>query len=231
LPAPPRQKIIHRLPQVPAAPADVTIERWLGYQEQTRQVKFIPGKKLSPLSAPRNVIVKWESPSVQVKQQLNFTGVMVADPDHYRARFGSNLVSKTQLPPIVSQFIQNVPAGEVLGANQIYRKPRLVGDVNALALLNSSRVEKRYSASPLSESVDFSLVQAPAIINERLLINESNGYNINNEQAISMISNDQYELSDAVNYVDPSIVSNFAFEEQNNGFTSQSDELISSTEF
>ena len=124
-----------------------------------------------------------------------------------------------------------MPAGEVLGANQIYRKPRLVGDVNALALLNSSRVEKRYSASPLSESVDFSLVQAPAIINERLLINESNGYNINNEQALSMISNDQYELSDAVNYVDPSIVSNFAFEEQNNGFTSQSDELISSTEF
>ena len=225
MPPPPRQKIIHRLPQVPAPPAEITIERWLGYQEQTRQVKFIPGKKLSPMPAPRNVKIIWEAPSVQIKQQLNFAGVMIADPDQYRARYGSNLVSKHQLPPIVSQFVRNIPSGEVLAANQIYRRPRLVGDVSALALLNTSRVEKRYSTTPLSEQ--FSFVQTPSIINI------SNGFNNNNEQASSTVSNDhQFEniISDVTNYEDPSLVSNFAFEEHNNGFINHSDEIINSVD-
>jgi hypothetical protein len=224
LPAPPRQKIIHRLPQVPAPPAEITIERWLGYQDQTRQVRFIPGKKLSPLPAPRNLKVIWDAPSVQIKQQLNFTGIMIADPDQYRARYGANLVSKHQLPPVVSQFIRNIPSGEVLAANQINRKPRLVGDVNALALLNNSRAERRYSASPATDQ--YLNVQMPS------LINMSNGFESNNDQAISVISNDnQFDniVSDVTNYVDPS--SNFSFEEHNNGFLSHSDEIMNSVDF
>lgn len=153
IPAPPRQKIVEKLAATPAGPPNILIERWLGYPEQTRNVRFIPGKKLAPLAPRRNILIKWESPQVQVRQKLDVVGVTVVDPEQYRARHGASLVSQGQLPPIVSRFANQIPAGEVLGANQIHRKPRLVGDVNALALLNSSRLSNRISSSSLSSPI------------------------------------------------------------------------------
>ena len=97
-------------------------------------------------------------------------------------------------------------------------------NTTALALLNNSRAERRYSASPVTDQ--FSHVQMPS------LITMSNGFDSNNDQEISVISNDnQFDniVSDVTNYVDPS--SNFSFEEHNNGFLSHSDEIMNSVDF
>lgn len=203
LPPPPRQKIIEKLPFIPAPPPPLVIERWLGYPEQTRQVKFIPGKKLLPLAAPKNVIIKWDTPAREIKQKLHFTGVCIADPDQYRAKYGSNLYPTNKLPNIVSRFLKNVPVGEVLGANQVYSKPRLVGDVGALSFLNSSRIERRISSVTAPTYHSHSIVQDYSIEGSNI---------VNSETVVSAMS----EVSGTENLEDIISESNFNFDDQVN---------------
>ena len=44
-PLPPRRVVIERLPPMPPKPVDFIIERWLPYEEQERQIKFIKSEK------------------------------------------------------------------------------------------------------------------------------------------------------------------------------------------
>lgn len=46
MPPPPRRVIIERLPQLPAKPQGIIIERWLPYEQQTRNIKFIRAEKV-----------------------------------------------------------------------------------------------------------------------------------------------------------------------------------------
>ena len=199
MPAPPRQRIIERMAAAPAPPPSLLIERWLGYPEQTRRVKFVPGRKLAPLPAPKNIIVKWDAPAVQVRQQLNFAGVSVADPEQYRAKYGASLLMHRQLPPIVSQFAKNVPAGEVLGVNQVWRKPRLVGDLSALRLVNGG-VSRQ--------------VERPALVVQSSPPSETVGY----DYSSGAEEIEQYEHHADASYVDAAEEANFQFEEQMGSF-------------
>ena len=237
LPAPPRQRIVEKLPQIPAPPPPVLIERWLGYPEQTRQVRFIPGRKLAPLAAPKNLLIKWDSPSVQVRHQLNYTGVTIADPDQYRAKHGSNLVPSHMLPPIANEFVKNVPAGEVLGVHSSTRKPRLVGDVRALSLLNATKYHgnntKTHSNSYFQNqsgyaTASLSLPQQP--ISEPIISDLSASEYVEEANVLAETSGAAYTTT---SHTEGAVAaeSNFMFEEQNNPFFQQVEEAVSSDEF
>ena len=135
VPPPPRKVIVERLPQIPAKPQDIIIERWLAYQRRTRNVHFQPAPALIPAPAPKNVLIQWDSPDVDVRQQFNFLGVQQADPAAYVATHGASLADASQLPREVAHFA--TPAGETLAVNSNSDElPALVGDVKALSLIN-----------------------------------------------------------------------------------------------
>ena len=59
LPPPPRKVVIERLPQLPAKPPNVLIERWLPYKQAKRRVIYRPvDESRQPVFVkPKNVIV------------------------------------------------------------------------------------------------------------------------------------------------------------------------------
>jgi hypothetical protein len=135
IPPPPRKVIVERLPQIPPKPQDIIVERWLGYQRRVRKVNFVPAPALIPLPAPKNVLIQWDSPDVDVRQAFHFLGVQVADPVAYAATFGATLADASQLPREVAQF--PTPAGETLAVNSNSDMiPALVGAVPTLRLIN-----------------------------------------------------------------------------------------------
>ena len=135
IPPPPRKVIVERLPQMPAKPQDIIIERWLGYQRRTRNVNFHPAAPIVPAPAPKNVIIQWDAPEVDIRQEFKFLGVQQADPRSYLAQFGASLVDASRLPREVAQF--QTPAGEILAANSDSNAlPILRGAVAALRQIN-----------------------------------------------------------------------------------------------
>jgi hypothetical protein len=135
IPPPPRKVIVERLPQMPAKPQDIIVERWLGYQRRTRNVNFRPAPALIPAPAPKNVLIQWDSPDVDVRQAFHFLGVQTVCPVAYAAQHGASLADASQLPREVAQFA--TPAGETLAVNSNSDMiPALTGAVASLRLIN-----------------------------------------------------------------------------------------------
>ena len=134
IPPPPRKVIVERLPQMPAKPQDIIVERWLGYQRRSRNVNFVPAAPIIPAPAPKNVLIQWDSPDVDVRQAYHFLGVQQADPVAYAAA-NPILADASQLPKEVAQFA--TPAGETLAVNSNSDMiPALTGAVSSLRLIN-----------------------------------------------------------------------------------------------
>ena len=135
IPPPPRKVIVERLPQMPAKPQDIIVERWLGYQRRTRNVNFIPAAPIIPAPAPKNVLIQWDAPDVDIRQAFHFLGVQTVDPISYAQQYGASLADASQLPREVSQFA--TPAGETLAVNSNSDMiPALTGAVASLRLIN-----------------------------------------------------------------------------------------------
>jgi len=94
LPPPPRKVIIERLAPLPSKPQAIMVERWLPYSERKRRVIFQKNQVPDPIiQKPRNVVVQWEAPEVQIKTNFKDLGVCCSDPNDYVARYGSALLA------------------------------------------------------------------------------------------------------------------------------------------
>jgi len=116
LPPPPRKVVIERLAPLPTRPQNVIIERWLPYGTAKRRVIFNKSSEPDPVVAkPRNVIVQWEAPSVQIKKEVKYLGVIKANPAEYVQRYGTSLKISQDLP----QFVLDIktPSEFVLAAD------------------------------------------------------------------------------------------------------------------
>ena len=102
LPPPPRKVVIERLAPLPSKPQNVIIERWLPYGEVKRRVIFNKSTAADPVIAnPRNVIVQWEAPEVNIKKEIKYLGVIRANPVEYVQRYGAELKLSSALPQFV----------------------------------------------------------------------------------------------------------------------------------
>jgi hypothetical protein len=139
LPPPPRKVIIERLAPLPSKPQSVIIERWLPYTQSKRKVIFQRNQEADPVVAkPRNIIIQWEAPAVQIKKEFKDLGIIRANPVEYVQRYGTSLKTHIDLP----QFVKEIrpPTGVVLAAE--YSAPSLVeleGDIQALGLIDLER--------------------------------------------------------------------------------------------
>ena len=136
LPPPPRKVVIERLAPIPSKPQSIIIERWLPYGQSKRRVIFQKNTVPDPvISRPRNVIIQWESPEVQIKKEFKDLGVIRANPVEYVERYGTSLKTHTELP----QFVKEIrpPTGIVLASEHVSSGlHELEGDVDALKLID-----------------------------------------------------------------------------------------------
>jgi len=140
LPPPPRKVVIERLAPLPSKPQSVIIERWLPYPDTKRRVIFQRSGERDPtVVAPRNVIVQWEAPEVNIRKEFKFLGVIRANPIEYAQRYGSTMKHHRELP----RFVLDIPASEgfVLAADHSNQRAHheLEGDVHALKLIDLER--------------------------------------------------------------------------------------------
>ena len=136
LPPPPRKVIIERLAPLPPKPQAVIVERWLPYSEVKRRVIFQKPSEADPIVIkPRNVIIQWETPQVNVKKEFKYLSIIRANPTEYAHKYGNVMKKSNELP----NFVLNIktPDGLVLAADH---KPKhvheLEGDVDALNLVD-----------------------------------------------------------------------------------------------
>lgn len=137
LPPTPRKVILERLPRLPAKPQSVILERWLPYPQVKRRVIFQkPEGQNCAFAKPKNVIVQWEAPEVNVRPEVVYLGVIRANPADYVQRYGAELKQSNQLPDFVTEIA--TPDGLKLAAdsqnnNNVYE---LVGDLEALKFVD-----------------------------------------------------------------------------------------------
>ena len=136
LPPPPRKVVIERLAPLPSKPQSYIIERWLPYSATKRRVIFQKNEVPDPVIAkPRNVVIQWEAPQVQIKKLFKDLGVIRANPVEYVERYGASLKTHVEFPDFVREI--RPPAGVVLAAE--WSAPSLIdleGDIQALNLID-----------------------------------------------------------------------------------------------
>ena len=109
------------------------------YSEVKRRVIFQkPAEADAVVVKPRNVIVQWEAPQVNIRKEIKYLGVIRANPAEYVSRYGATLRQSSDLPSFVTDI--KTPDGLVLAANYRYNSLyELEGDVQALRLVDLDR--------------------------------------------------------------------------------------------
>jgi len=143
VPPPARKVVVERLPPIPAKPQQIFIERWLPYGQQTQRVVYQPAKAPCVIPDPKNVVVQWESPDVEIRKECKFLGIIEADPQQYVAKYGSSLIRADQLPKFAVSH--STKQGIELAANhRPLDYPLLEGDIHALRWIDLNSVGLGY---------------------------------------------------------------------------------------
>ena len=123
---------------MPPKPQSFLIERWLPYKEVKRRVIFQAAPPDPVIVKPRNTIVQWEAPTVEIRKDYKYLGIVKANPADYVQRYASSLRTSNNLPDFV--FDIKTPNGLILAAD--YKSAgyhELEGDLHALRLINLER--------------------------------------------------------------------------------------------
>jgi len=153
IPPPPRKVVVERLPDAPQKPQNILIERWLPIEEKTRKVVFERACPVPPLCPPKNVVIEWETPCVNIVKDYKNLGVFPTDPEEYRQRYNFNK-QYSELPQAVFgvpipndiQLAADLSASGNVASNPcnpcqqcVNYVPKLEGDIEALRLIDLDR--------------------------------------------------------------------------------------------
>lgn len=139
LPPPARKLVVERLPATPPKPQSILIEKWLPYKQPKRKVIF---KKSTDeelvYKNPKNLLVEWQSPDVEIHQEYTSLGIFKEDPLEYEKMYANEIKNFKDLPEIA----QNVkpPDGLWFASEQKEELPELEGDLDVLKLLDLDQV-------------------------------------------------------------------------------------------
>ncbi len=102
-----------------------------------RRVVFNKAAAVAEAVAPRNVVVQWEEPRVNIRQEVKYLGVIRANPAEYVQRYGSDLKVHSAFPKFVQDIATPSEVGQ-LAWN--YRSTggvwELEGDLQGFSLIN-----------------------------------------------------------------------------------------------
>lgn len=135
IPPPARKVIVERLPPVPPKPQQIFVERWLPYGEQRQRVVFEAAKAICHVPDPKNVVIQWDAPDVEVRREVKNLGVQQADPQDYLRRHGAQLVRPDQLPEVAVKYAQTQGV-QLAASTSASQNVVIEGDVQALSLID-----------------------------------------------------------------------------------------------
>jgi hypothetical protein len=136
-PPPPRKVVIERLAPLPSKPQNVIVERWLPYAESKRRVVFNKAAEVkAEVATPRNVIVQWEAPSVNVRKEVKYLGVIKANPAEYVQKYGAELKVHTSLPQFVLDIKTPTEVGQLAAEYQGSSLYELEGALEGFTFVN-----------------------------------------------------------------------------------------------
>ncbi len=152
---PPRKVVIERLAPLPAKPQNVIIERWLPYAEGgKRRVIFNKAAAVAEAVNPRNVIVQWEQPRVNIRQEVKYLGVVRANPADYVQRYGSELRVHTSLPQFVLDIATPSEVGPLAAGYSYKSTYELEGNLEGFQFINlDTEGLSEYRAQLLSKGI------------------------------------------------------------------------------
>ncbi|CAF0760214.1 unnamed protein product [Adineta steineri] len=112
-PVPPRSIVVERYPATPARPRDIIIERWVPYSKEPQKRKVITHRAPPPRAypQPRNTIIAYEAPQVNVVRSVRRLGVQAQNPQEYVSRYGHTLLDASTLVAQAQQIGVNEDLG------------------------------------------------------------------------------------------------------------------------
>ena len=125
------------MPDMPAKPQSIIIEKWLPYEPQKRRVIFQRSPLIRNLNeAPvKNLVIEWRYSDPLIEKDVKVTTVE-ADPNHYTTIYGNLLRDSVDVREFVSNYDQGA---HFISSNNRYE---LEGDLNALKLVDNQTLEK-----------------------------------------------------------------------------------------
>lgn len=94
----PRRVVVEKMSNLPPRPPNVIVEKWLPYRPQRRRVIHQRAGQVAQQFIPRNLIIEWEAPDVEIVKQCRDLGTIDMDPEEYVRRYGSELKQTHELP-------------------------------------------------------------------------------------------------------------------------------------
>lgn len=135
IPPPARKVVVERLPTIPPKPQSVLLEKWLPLKSQKRRVVYQRADKDCILPNPRNLVIQWDAPEVEVKREFKNLGTQQANPEEYLRKFSTDLLRHEEFRNAAEKL--GVPE-QVLNSNSHVQVglPELEGEVEALKFVN-----------------------------------------------------------------------------------------------
>jgi len=110
------------MPPLPAKPRPVIIEKWLPYRQTgERPVLYQRAEQTEQnRSLQRNLILQYDQPRVQIKQELQNFGCFRVDPAIYRAQHGTSLRRTESIRKVLKDIGCDVDLITSTGYNTCY---------------------------------------------------------------------------------------------------------------
>jgi len=138
IPPPARKVVVERLPPIPPKPQQIFIEKWLPFKQQKRRVVYQKAEPDCLLPNPRNLVIQWEAPEVEISREYRNLGTQLADPEEYVRRHGAELLRHEEFKNAAAR----IGAPDNVIVSESHRElglPELEGDVQALKLIDLER--------------------------------------------------------------------------------------------
>lgn len=135
IPPPSRKVVVERLPPIPPKPKNIFLEKWLPFKQAKRRVVHQRPEPDCVLPNPKNVVIQWEAPEVEVRRVFKNLGKTVASPDEYLRRFGTELLKHEDFKKAASKL--GAPEELIVSNSHIdLGLPELEGDLESLRFVD-----------------------------------------------------------------------------------------------
>lgn len=89
----PRKIVVEKMPNLPAKPPDIIIEKWLPYPSTKQKIVYEKSCNTS-MEYLKNELIEWQTPLVRIEPVFHDLGTYKIDPETYKSQYGFSDMKK-----------------------------------------------------------------------------------------------------------------------------------------